>query len=562
MALLATNPAIPDRDPTRLAQNLLARMLPRRMEAERRSLWENVSAHFHVDKTALPTIPQAFRPSDAFKLAGMGAENLADTRPVLESREALNELLISGIYGKYNQASHAWEKVYFPVARPSPNPAQELTFTALDVSGLENAMLHVPLNARLIAERVKGLTNSKKEILLVPQQNSLGEVTVTLPRGVLRLVYSIEIPLSPTPLEDPDAQAYEKFATKFEKVHGHDLRVPLGQLPYDILMHVRSRSFQALSPKRKLIEIEGLVRSLGWYDTDNGAVNQAKRDKAPEEQFVLSEQRLKDLRHQKNVPAMVGKRFAGVCADFALITCTLLREAGFLAGIMRGLQLTGKTAAMKNAHATAFVAWPDEKGDVRLVSLDGTPSNSDNPLAPQPNMALLEQEQEAEKNITHNVELAEETIRELLQAAKADDVATISHLQNGKLERALNIILRYEVKQPQLKTIEHLLNVYWYNGIARLDRIKEQAALKNALKDALEQTQTSPALPMSSVSAGTDLLESVRTFVLRMQRVHSTKDVFARLNQVTKLSADHLSDVEHRALMAVIAYLQAQKMKE
>ena len=263
--------------------------------------------------------------------------------------------------------------------------------------------------------------------------------------------------------------------------------------------------------------------------------------------------------------ALAGKRFAGVCADFGLITCALLRKAGIPAGILTGFHVKGKVAEMKDAHATAFVPWPDGKGGIRVIPVDGTPSSDAAIAANVARPSLAEIEAVVKQAAVAEIAEAEAVIRELLKSAKAGDVASIRKLTNSKLEHALNVILRHEVKESHLRVVDRMLNAYWYGGLRTADRIAADIELRKALEDEIARERKEARVPKEMTKpAGTRLLETVREFVGRFQRgkvASSPREAFDLLDRVTALSKDALSDVEERALVAVVQYLRAQKMR-
>lgn len=564
-ALLATNAAVPDRAPERLADELFRRMVPSSAE-EQRSLGNRLSSA--VDffrKNPPPPLSSAFSDRPSVELMGAGSEDLKDMRPVLEAREAIDTLLVRGIYGRYDAGKRTWERAYFPVRRENRGPTRETTMTLLAVAGAGRVSLPLPLDARLIPERVKGLTSDGKEVPLKVAQDSLGHATVELPSNVGKVLYSIEQPLVPEPLHDPSEKEFEAYVRTFQREHGKDLNTQLARLPHDVEAEVKSPAFQALPPKQKLIRIETLVRNLSWYDTNNEEVSTLKVGKPPEEQIAITEERIHALRaQQKQGGPSSKKRFAGVCADFALITATLLRKAGLPAGIMRGLHITGTTARMRDAHATAFVPWPDGRGGIRLVAVDGTPSSTEEIAANVaiPSLATLE---EQATNITkETIEESRQVIEALLKSAQAHDVDSIRQLKNSKLEHALNVILHHEVKRTHLQVIGRVLDAYWYGGWNGIDRLAEKKALREFLETEVQRARSETPETHATKPAGTQLLETVRSFIKKFQRggaAGSVAEACDTLERVAALAKNELADVEHRALVAVITYLRAEKMR-
>ncbi len=572
-AYLKTNPAVADRSPKQLAELLLNRMVPSIARAKKPSLWSRVRGALSGGER--PAVSSASAERSSLELMGGGTENLADTRRVLESREDMDALFVQEKYGRYDADKRTWEKVYFSVRRESPDPAREVTLTLVDVAGAGRVSLMLPLDARLITERVRGLTSANREIPIEPLLNSIGEATVEVPPGVVRILYSVERPVVPEPMHDPTPREFERFMREFERAYGKDMTARLASLPHDIEAELKRPEFTSLGPKQKVLYIEELVRRVGWYDVKNQEVSKAKAGQSLEEQIVMCEERLDKLRAGGDPSAFAGKKFAGVCADFALITCALLRKAGFAAGIQTGFHIAGKTAEMKDAHATAFVVWPDGRGGIRIIPVDGTPSSPSAIASRVARPSLEELEAKTEKIVEKEVAEAESVIAKLLASTKAQDVASIRALKNSRLEHALNIILRHEVKASHLRIVDRILNAYLYGGFRRMDRIASDIELRKAMEDeiARERKEIEIERKMRNAKhasqekekpAGTRLLETTREFIAKFQRggaATSSAEAFELLDRVAELSKGGLSDVEQRAFVAVVEYLRAEQMR-
>ena len=558
---LSLNPAVPDRNPDRLADELFRRMAP--SAQPKRPLWERFKSVLPFGRgEGRAPVSAGVEDLSTYELHGGGGEELADKRLVLEARDEIHDLLVTGAYGSYDKKTRQWEKVYFPVSRTVHEPTRETTLTIQDVAGTGRAVLPKPLTANLIVERVKGITAKGKEVPLVPVVNSLGEASVEIPKNIQKLGYSIEVPLAPPPMADVDQRGFEQFAKSFTKQYGKGMTERLGQLPHDVAAELRSRAFIALSPKAKVQRIEEMCRELGYYDTKNEEMSADKRGKSPEEQIAICEERMEKLRRTQKDPAMAKKKFAGVCADYALISCAMLRASGIPAGILSGFGMNGKEARMNQSHATAFVPWPDGHGGIRMVVVDGTPGSDDPRVmaAARPMIGTLEQQ--ATKDMTAEIAEAKEVIERLLEAAKAGDEEAIRKLTNGKLENALNIILRYEVKRPHLQGVTRMLEAYWYGGIQRLDRNVADIEMRKVMEDAIVRGRE--GITSSEEPAGTQLLETVRTFLTKFEKggaVSSRAEGFKLLDRIAGLAKGELGEVERRALAAVITYLKAKKIQ-
>ncbi len=557
-ALLETNPAVPDRAPERLARELIHRMLPNYRE---KTIYQRAREFFGVTERPSPAGAALDRPS--LDLVGAGSEDLSDKRRVLESREPMNELLVTGIYGTYDKGARRWGKVYLPIPDRIEGATSETTLTLENVASGTRVALPIPLEARIIKERVKGITSKGKEIALESVTNSLGEVSVEIPSGIVRVTYSIERPLAPKSMDDPSDRAFEAFVKKLTKEHGADLTAPLARLPRDVDAKLKTPEFKKLSPKEKVEYIESMVRELGWYDAKNEETREEKRGATVEEHIVICEERMGELRRRKNDPKMKGKKFAGVCADFAEITCAALRIAGIPSGIIMGLSMNGTEAKMKDSHATAFVAMPDGKDGIRIISVDGTPNGTTPETMNVARPTIGEREQKKSKEFSAELTKANTVLDEAIKAAQADDEDALRAMTNGRLERAINLILHHEVKASHLKAVEEMLNVYWYGGLEKQEGLTADVTLRKTLESAIASQRTTAKERAADEDAGTRLLESVRTFISKFQKGRNTNraQAFKTIQHLSDLASGELTSVERRALIATIGYLKAEKMR-
>ncbi|HKY64626.1 MAG TPA: HEAT repeat domain-containing protein, partial [bacterium] len=545
--LLKTNPAVPDRAPAQLAKLLIQHLFPGLLKPA------------PAQGLPPPSLADVFRAREAFILAGGGAPLIQDQRPLLQSREAMEAFLVDGIYGRLDPQSQNWEKTELPIRREVAEPAQEATLTMVEVRGAGKISLPIPHDGRLLPERVRGVDGKGREIPLSPGIEGLGESVVKLPAGVVKLLYSVQRSTRPEPMRDPSATEFSAFLRGLDPKLRRDLTAPLPGLPQDLIAELRRPEFTALSPKEKVVYIETMVRELGWYDAANQEVSAEKAGKSPAEQILLAERRMEELRRRDpSIPD--SKRFAGVCTDFTLLTVALLREAGIPAGILTGVNLRGQEAQMRNRHATAFVPWPEAKGGLRIVPVDGTPGGSDEEFAARPSLAEFEA-RARENPAAPDGQKTEAEVAELRKQAKAESVESILQLKNGELERAVNLILHHEVKEAHVQAVRRALEAFWYSGVDRggesfeseSEFLREEVARERLLtpQEATEQPGGAPFLAM------------VRDFVERFRRdpaIDSERKALDLLKSVARQADSGMNGVERRALAAVLSYLGAESM--
>ncbi|HEX5035497.1 MAG TPA: HEAT repeat domain-containing protein, partial [bacterium] len=360
------------------------------------------------------------------------------------------------------------------------------------------------------------------------------------------------------PLRNPSAAEFSAFLRGLDPKLRRDLTAPIPGLPQDLLAELRRPEFSALSPKEKVIHIESMVRGLGWYDVTNGEVAEEKADQSPADQMLIAEQRMADLRlRDPSIP--LAKRFAGVCTDFTLITVALLREAGIPAGLLSGVLFNGQEAQMRHLHVAAFVPWPELKGGMRIVPVDGTPDSSEEASSARPSLAEVEA-RAGKYALTPDGKSGAE-IAELRKQAKAESVESILQLKNGELERAVNLILHHEVKESHVQAVRRALEAFWYGGVDRGGGNFESESEFLREEVARERQVASPEA--AEQPGGASFFAMVRDFVERFKRdpaIDSERKALDLLKSVARQADSGLNDVERRALAAVLSYLGAESM--
>jgi len=305
--------------------------------------------------------------------------------------------------------------------------------------------------------------------------------------------------------------------------------------------------------------IERFVRDISYYDFDNKEVIDLKRGKSLEEKMYIMEQRVEELksRNPESAEKLKNKKHAGVCADFALTTATLLRKAGFLSGVVSGFKPEGKTARIKHAHGTAFVVWPDENGRNKIFSVDGTPDG----LEGISRTSLLENEKQAQEKIEEIKKEAEEKLNEIMKVLESQDPEEIRKLTNGELEKVLNNVLKYEVKMSHLQTINRVLEAYWYTPIKDAEVEEANSFLSKEIESQRKEIENNPEIVEQP--AGAYLFETIESFVNRFIKGKKTENLeqsFDLIEGIFKTVEKELQPAEKRSLAAIVTYLRAKKM--
>ncbi|MFA6099637.1 MAG: hypothetical protein WC750_02010 [Patescibacteria group bacterium] len=571
-AFINTVAAKMDKAPDVMADRLLSRMFPQTWadEHEFASVLSNNPFRMGNEQS---DVRDALRPCSSTSLEGGGADALADSRVVLESREPIDGLLVKGIYGACNPDTGQWRTSYFPVTPAMSEPLSEMTFTLPNTKGMKTVALPVLLNSKIIPERIKAVRerNGKtEEEPLEASIDALGQVSIAdIKKSADKIVYSIQVGAYEPLIEVSDKQ-YSRYKEMFERANGPDLGARLPGLPDEIEIELNSQRFKDLEPKDKLMAVEKLVRSLGFYDFDNQETLASKRNRSVADKIALMGLRVDDLLSAKPEleSSLRGKELAGVCADFALITCAALRKAGFLAGVMEDFGPRGsKKVMMKDAHAVAFAVWPNETGGNRLVEIDGTPGGADPRLADITQPTLEQKEAASKVQIKEVVQKAEAELREILDIIESKDVEAIRQLENGRLERSLNALLRYKVKRHHVAKIEELLNVFWYGGLSRKMEKNEPAdmlEIRKTIEEYLTSAKAAGPESKEKIEAdGTRLFNTIAEFIQRFMKSQKTKDpkqALGLMDRVLDMARPSLEKTEEQAMAAVITYLKAKKV--
>ncbi len=564
-AFLHTMPAKRDRSPRLLAERLFERMYPEAARKESVGLTTRIASFFGFGERPSPPDPSAhIEPRSQTTLEGGGETLFGDQRKVVEFRDTVPGLLVTGLYGDCDASTGTWKTAEFPLSAALGEPVRETTAVLEARTSQTRVILPRPLDANVLADRVKGVSG-KEEMPLETTIDHLGNAVAHLPPGVKQVLYSIEYSRAPSPMLDLSEQELQRFISQFERAYGKGMRAKLADLPEDVAMHVRSPEFRRLAPKERVIEIERMVRLLGYYDKDNEQTVGDKRGKSIQEKITLAELRAIELRN-RGTAGTEEKRFAGVCADYAAITCVLLREAGFPAGVVKGLKPEGKTAMARDSHASAYVVWPSADGSNRIVLVDGTPASDDPRFAYAAGPTLGERERAAEEKAGQAVADAERELVKIADVVKSQDEAAIRKLTNGRLERALNVILHYEIREPHTAMLKEMMDVYWYGGLKDMERLRSDVELRKVMEDYLDTRRLPVAKETSKrerPGAGTELFGLVQDFLRKYKKATGEKDASGALDALERIGAlanKALEAPERRALNVIVTYLRAKQI--
>lgn len=280
-------------------------------------------------------------------------EMLKANREVLRLREPLpaGTFITHGIFGNYTGKS--WSKVDVPISEDITEPAKETTFEFVDEKASANINLPKIANAKILTERLKGVTADGAEVPVeILEENNLGEVRVKKPKGVRHIAYSQNYSELPKTMTEITASDYEKFRKDFEKSFGDAMTKEIGDIGDELDIFIRS--IKGKSPREQVIAIQEFCYQYGYYNLDN----EVRDTDNFEERLAIMEGRMDELKAKK--PELAGKKYAGICTDFATLCSALLRKAGFVSGIASGFVPKEGDLSIKTsqAHAVSYVLWP------------------------------------------------------------------------------------------------------------------------------------------------------------------------------------------------------------
>nr|PIY94992.1 MAG: hypothetical protein COY67_01620 [Candidatus Komeilibacteria bacterium CG_4_10_14_0_8_um_filter_37_78] len=560
-----------------LVNKTLNKIFPELLRPREKSAWRNFAGYFGLDQSRdygeidRQRSPQDYlNPDQNIEFMGGDPRSEDDAKKeIMQLRDNINELISTGLFGKYDSNSNRWSKTFFVHEPTIMEPVKETTITLPAVAGLRQVNLPKLINSRVIKDRIKGIDNNGQEILLESSANSLGEVVAEIPKNIKKIVYSLEYNQAPKIMRQLTEHDYRNYHRQFSSKFGNEMNQKMCHLPEEIVVFINS--IAELEPKEKVKVIEGFVREYSYYDFDNKDVIPLKSGKGLEELLMIMETRMAELKqlHPELSDQLNKKRFAGVCYDFNMLITAMLREAGLTAGFTQGFMAHDKSVRLNSSHCTAFVVWPDELNKNAVFTVDGTPSGvtaEQNEYLDQLRQPSIKEKESRSAELIEEIKKeAEEKLEEILETLQGQDSEAIKKLTNGQLESVLNTILTYEVKQPHWQVLKRVMEAYWYSPAAEMDMEKESGQLAsfltseiNSQREIMDQEVGSETMP-----GGSALLNTIKDFADKFiagQKVDDKAQAFDLIEDIIELASQALNDTEKRAITAIVTYLRAKKM--
>jgi hypothetical protein len=141
---------------------------------------------------------------------------------VLQVREPVAEMIVSGVYAKFDVQSNRFERLVLPIDADLEDPVHEHTFTIPEALRLRSVNLPFLVNAEIIPERVKGITPDGQEVRLPVETNILGECSVVLDGKYEQVVYSLRKSEFPAVPKEITKDEYDAFSRTLKRRFGDE----------------------------------------------------------------------------------------------------------------------------------------------------------------------------------------------------------------------------------------------------------------------------------------------------------------------------------------------------
>ena len=503
----------------------------------------------------IPSADTFFGSTGHIELSG-GDPSAEPSGSLIEFRQSVSGLLCTDIALSGNRQNSLWESVEIPISDELEGPVEEVTG---EIGNLKLREFILPnfSDSKIVEERIKLLDKDGGEVEFDFSRNQMGQIKISAKANFSRVIYSQEKQVVPSIPNDVSNQQYQSFKKDFEKRYGNKGTDKILDLPPELQLFIES--IKHLSPTEKLVEIEEMVRRVSVYDMNNKDVMSLKKYKGNDERLSIMQMRLDEISGDGGVG--VGKMYAGVCADFAMLSTALLREAGFVSGVVSGLKISGKSANVLNAHATSFILWPRSDGKYDMYTVDGTPDgrnvNEQGIIDSMRERSLRERIIEAQEKSGIVAEEAEKQLAEIEKILDSHDLESIKVLSNGQLENVLNNLLRYKVKKNHLRIITTILDAGKYSGINIDDKISAVRFIESEIKRERDRVDKISG----NENAGKEFFDTVNDFVRRYKdEGNTTENAIKEIEEVFELSEKYLSETESKAAFATINYLKAKNL--
>lgn len=314
----------------------------------------------------------SFSPNEATAQGGNPRDVGLNQSTIATFNRSVRGFIFRSVHLTYNPDSYTWLR---SCPTPTLNAGESITTVSAKSKIDSNSpviTLSIPGNSELSAPVTgsKGLGSTRLNLDRLDSQDWVPNINNLAGTSEINYQFSI---YAASKID----RTISSFQYRQQITNQTDFRaaaIPLGKLPPE--MQTFCDSIRDLPPYEKIKKTQAFVKSIGFYDMDNGLVSEAKVRKPIAEKIAIMQARMAMINSDSKLPN-AQKKLAMVCADAAEVGVALLREVGIAAGYAEGYVANGKVLKGSTAHAIGVVPWPTaEPGQFTLMEVDFTPESS------------------------------------------------------------------------------------------------------------------------------------------------------------------------------------------
>jgi len=446
--------------------------------------------------------------TDAAKLRG--GDPKAPSQELLRLREPLNGLLMTRLLGKYEHEAELWHPSPLSMHKIESEASHQVTASINLPTAMHAVSLPCIWNGEILKERVVGVTEEGVEHNLELVQEEGGGYSVKPRSDSVRIFYTQAAPVKALDPSAVDERGYGTFLSQLPKETRSDHCERFGILPPDLKEF--AKSIGELPPLERILRVLGKIKEIGFYDMRHGEVMDEWSEISATERFQLMQLRAQTLRTsgEKMEDRCV---YAGVCADFAILTSCLLREVGIASGIAEGFLVDRKSVGTGDSHAAAFALYPDLKAKegYRLILVDTTPSNHRRLITKEAKMEGGSES--AERSQADSLVDLSRALIDPPKGSTGDLLANVRNLANGRLEALVNALIDHELSDHELTELKNFMDQALYTpwGV----KVSEGGSYDEALSAfyaALDKDLSSASSQSKGLPAGYLFMNAIREY--------------------------------------------------
>lgn len=433
-------------------------------------------------------------------------------------------MFVTNILG-YDPVAGTWKRNHIPV-----DGDMEQARSMKKVTAKLDSKIGRIVPAPLASRNFEYHGGSKSEL----SKDSLGLIHLEGSREISG--WSYEIPSGTVVPGAVEESTYTRFLSRFVNEGGAGYLEKNPDLPVECKMFVES--IKTLSPRERVIKIQEFVTSRSFYDAWDNPIRE-KMNSAPfADRCELMKERLEMLRDELGDQVPSSAMFAGVCADFAMVTESMFREAGIASAVIEGYNMNGTEMTSHNAHGKSGVFWPDANGKTILAEIETTPAAltdaqrgayemqgiAPEPLTEEIQKAHLEEEKQAEE-IAEEIKNLEGTLEnKLAEIERAASDGKMLSLEDRKRLEEQTLALRTKIAEY----------------------IQQTATLKDisVLKGVLDAIRYSPVMKMdqNDIEAKVSSMKFIQGEYGRLEKEYENKE--QPLERVSHLGKNFIGDLD------------------